>query len=153
MADNPGSDRINWNEETLVFTYHKLMTDAIAEGNIERYYYYFISLFDMLLAYMPASDQQKCQRDKNNLTRLLYELETGEANENVRKTKKGKLLLDFADNHKLIISEALRRRGWQKPEIEAELNLDELPPDKLQMLVQSKENEAIKVDTNGAKPD
>ena len=48
------------------------------------------------------------------------------------------LMLNFADTHNLYLYQSLQYRGWQKPEIDAELNWNDISVEEFEALTRAK---------------
>lgn len=139
MANNAQIEFHNKPEEILAFKFIEAMEDKLAAKDIYGYFTYFNAAFHMMLNYLPVETKQELQAEWDDYQEKYYEIKAKEKNESTRDKKIMELREDFADKHKMFVYTALQHRGWQKPQIDGELNLNELTPEQLAILVRSNE--------------
>jgi hypothetical protein len=139
MVESEG-EKTNYTEEQLVLRFIFKAKEAKAMKDYHSYFTYFEGAFGMLLAYMPIDVQKDCEADYNDYIMRRYEILNSTLNEDAQKKKLNDLMLNFADTHTVFINKALQYRGWQKPEIEGELDWKDISPDDFAALVRAKKS-------------
>ena len=140
MPESIPAELHNKPEEILAFKFIESMENKRAAKDIFGYFVYFDAAFHMMLNYMPIELKIGLQADYNAFQEKYYETKETEKNETARNNKIKDLQEDFADKHKMFIYTALQHRGWQKPQIDGELNFADLSPQELAILVRSGES-------------
>ena len=139
MAENATVEFHNKPEEILVFKFIESMENKLAAKDIYGYYVYFDAAFHMMLNYLPVEMKQALQAEYEEYQKKLYEIKTTKKNESTRDKEILELKEDFADKHKIFVYVALQHRGWQKPQIDGELDFKELTPEQAAILIRGNE--------------
>lgn len=131
-------ERTNWTEEQLVMQFIGKARMAKAEKNIFAYFTFFEGAFGMMLAYMPLDIRKECEADYMDFIVKRHEIQKSDKNEKTKTDAINDLMLNFADTHNLFVYQSLQYRGWQKPEIDAELDWKDITVDEFEALVRAK---------------
>lgn len=149
MADQV-QENVNWNMETLVLQTIGNMSRARAKKEYDAYFDYFEDAFQMTMNYLPVDSQIDLENDVRSLYATLQKVEEEVKHEAERMKAIQKLKMLFANTHKFYIFKALARMGIQKPEIEGEVDFNEVDFDDFKNIIRT--NSGMKTAIEEVKP-
>lgn len=145
MQDSSGIEN-NFNYNYLLIQTILKMRDALADGDIERYWVYFEVALKLVISHLDFQLKGEIQQDYAVLEAALKKIQNlkdSELNAQSKKALINKLKCDFANAHNFYIMQALNRVGVVKVEDEGVIDFESVDLDTMTKIVRDTHTSSV----------